>query len=134
MSLGSEVTIVPFFLFRRGVGLKDRVLSAFIRRALSRVSCIITGFPPTMESIARLGYAQKMRVWGFPEDVKGNIDRVDAELLKELNTIYCKYDRVFLWLSRLVYLDPNSEQDMSEFLSCSWEFCLSSSGSDRESP
>lgn len=108
MSIGSEVTELPLLMFNFNTNWKLRITSFFARRALSKVSKISTGFRPTMITIAKLGHIGKMRVWGFAEDVKYNRSRIDKKLLEELNAKYCKYDRVFLWLSRLNYLNKVS--------------------------
>ena len=108
MSLGSEVTEIPLLLFKLKVGFQKRLISLFSRRALKRANLILTGFKPTMKTIHALNLEKKLRVWGFPEDVSQNSNRMDASLFEKLNTDYGKYQRVFLWLSRINYLNKSS--------------------------
>jgi len=109
LTLGSEVNDFPLRLFKLGASPSWRVIAYLMRRRLRQVRRIVTlGFWPEMKVLARLGLLAKTVVWGFPEDVEGNRARVGADLLAELNARYGRFDRVFLWLSRLNFLDASS--------------------------
>jgi hypothetical protein len=108
LSLGSEVTEFPFLLFRRGATWRERLSSILFREGLSKADRIITGFRPTIKALMRTKYHHRVRMWGFPEDVVSNSSLVDKRLLKTLNARYCNYDKVFMWLSRINYLDTSS--------------------------
>lgn len=107
-SHGSEVTDWPLLLYKLKAGVRSRIASFFARNALSKASLIITQFLPTMRTLEKLRLDHKMKIWGFPEDVRKNQLRRDETLLKELDNKYHKYEKVFLWLSRINYIDRKS--------------------------
>jgi len=108
LSLGSEVTELPFLLFSLRAKWRERLASILLREGLSKADRIITGFRPTIKSLMRTKYHHRVRMWGYPEDVVSNDSLVDRTLQKELNAKYSKYDKVFMWLSRINYLDTSS--------------------------
>ena len=73
-----------------------------------KVNMIFTGFKPTINTIYSLNLDKKLKMWGFPEDVTQNPNRMDTFLFEKLNTEYGSYHRVFLWLSRINYFDKRS--------------------------
>lgn len=105
-SLGSEVTDLPVRLFGRGERRKIRWEALLARRSLAHVRAVLTSYSRTVLTLHGLGHAHKTRPWGFPEDLDGNVDRIDRELLAELDAQYADYDAVFLWFSRLNFRDP----------------------------
>jgi len=112
LTLGSEVNDFPLRLFKlRAGGLQWRVAAWLMRRALRHVNRIVThGFWPELQALKTLGLLNKTVIWGIPEDTRNNRSRVNAELLKQLNDKYSRYDRVFVWLSRLIFRDPASPE------------------------
>jgi len=107
MSLGSEVTELPLFRYQKW-DLYKCLLSYLARRALTRVDRILSGFSPTIQTIHVLGIEKKLKLWGFPEDVVCNRLRVDTAYYDKLMATYSRYHRVFMWLSRVNYLDKTS--------------------------
>lgn len=103
-SLGSEVTEWPMMQFRPNCDDDSLRLSQQAHAGLQRADQIITGFRPTMKTLARLKLTHKTQICGYPEDVQDNVNRVDPALLAELNARYSKQRRVFLWLSRVNFI------------------------------
>lgn len=108
--LGSEVIRLPLMLTMPGATLSQRTGSFYYRSAIKRVNRMVSLMRPTVTSLNRLGQVEKLRLWGFPEDVVGNQKRVEQRLLGELNAKYEGYNRVFLWLSRLVYRNKTTHE------------------------
>ena len=109
LTLGSEISKYPFLLFSLRASLPWRGAALLMRRGLARVKRIIThGYWGEMRALARLGLLGKAGIWGIPEDPERNRSRVNRELLDELNRKYGEYDGVFVWLSRLNFLDKSS--------------------------
>ena len=106
-SLGSEVSVFPRLLFSLTASPAWRGVSLLTRRALRRVRKVITNYRGEAAVLRRLGHRDKIVILGFPEDTRGNRARVAPELLAELNARYSRYDRVFLWLSRLNFLNAS---------------------------
>lgn len=107
LALGSEVSQFPLWLWRRKTPLRWRAASFMMRRNLKRAARIVTlGFRPELEALDKLNCADKAFVWGFPEDPEGNRRRVDGEELTRLTAKYAECDRVFIWTTRLNFLDP----------------------------
>lgn len=80
----------------------------FVRRSVRKCDRIFVHYDPEIYSLAKLGQLGKSVIYGMPEDISGNADRVDQSLLNELNEKYCQFDRVFLWLGRIAYSDPKN--------------------------
>ena len=112
LTLGSEVNDFPLRLLKlRAGGLKWRAAAWLMRRALRRVNRIVThGFWPELQALEAMGLLDKTVIWGIPEDTRNNRSRVNAELLKQLDDKYSRYDCVFVWLSRLIFRDPASPE------------------------
>lgn len=108
LSLGSEVGDFPWRTFNRHWPLSWWGVGMLARRNLRRTRKVITNYSREIQSLSRLGLQDKVVIWGHPEDVQGNRDRVDQALLAELNRKYAAHDAVFLWLSRINYRDPRS--------------------------
>lgn len=105
MTLGSEVLLWPHQIFGKGFPLIERCYFYFTRKALAHSWRITNGTAAGMHSLNRLGLQKHNFFWGFPEDLDKNRVIVDRDLLASLNEKYGKYDRVFLWVSRLC-MDP----------------------------
>lgn len=87
------------------LGLKYRILWSaiyfFIRKTLARCQKVLICGEYEIYSLWKLNQIGKVIIYGIPEDVKGNQERVDKKLLEELNKEYGKYQCVLLWLSRI---------------------------------
>ncbi|MCX7353119.1 MAG: hypothetical protein NTW22_07660 [Proteobacteria bacterium] len=77
------------------------------RNSLSKVTKILDWFPPTVAVNKSLGFEDKILYMAFGEDLKKNKALVKKELLQELNFLTASAKRVFLWFSRVNFLDPN---------------------------
>ncbi len=108
LSLGSEVTDLPRKLTLRGVEQRDRIKSLYARQALAQASAVVTSYSRTVRTLVDLGHGDKTRLWGFPEDIEGNRSRIDEAMRAELDARYADYEVVFIWLSRLNFLDPDA--------------------------
>jgi hypothetical protein len=75
------------------------------RNALSRVSRILDWFPPTVAVNKSLGFEKKIIYMAFGENVKRNKSLVKRDSLQELNCSTDSAKRVFLWFSRINFLD-----------------------------
>jgi hypothetical protein len=109
LSLGSEVSQYPLWLWRLKLPLKWRAASFLMRRNLKRVAKVVTlGFRPELHALKILGHTGKTVIWGWPEDPQGNRRRVDREELAKLTADYADCDRVFIWMARLNFMDPDA--------------------------
>lgn len=94
------------------LGLKYRcfwtAVRFFVRKSVRKCRKIFVHYDPEIYSLAKLGQLGKIVFYGMPEDVAGNADRVDSVLLNELNQKYKEYSRVFLWLSRIAFVDSKN--------------------------
>jgi len=109
IALGSELGTYPLGLFRWGTSLAWRGAAWLLRRGLRHARKIITiGIYPEMRALRRLRLADKAVIWGNPEDPARNRARVDPDLRAELNERYGDCRRVFLWLNRLNFLQPQA--------------------------
>ncbi|MCP4378444.1 MAG: glycosyltransferase [bacterium] len=107
LTLGSEVSEFPLWVWRRKLPLKWRGACFLMRRNLKRVAKVVTmGFRPELRALKTLGHADKTVVWGWPEDPEGNRKRVDRAQLEKLTSDYAEFDRVFVWMTRLNFTDP----------------------------
>ena len=80
----------------------------FVRKTVRKCTKIFVHYDPEIYSLGKLNQLGKIVFYGSPEDVKNNAKRVDLELLDELNRKYEKYDFVFIWLSRIAFLDQKN--------------------------
>jgi glycosyltransferase involved in cell wall biosynthesis len=108
--LGSEGIWGRFFRTTKPSGSLSRSIKRSVRtylckKAIKKCEKIITGYDPIILSVHSIGQSPKQLFYGFPEDVIGNRQRVDKSLLKRLDDRYHKYDKVFLWLSRVNFTD-----------------------------
>ena len=109
LTLGGEVSMFPLWVWRLKLSLKWRAACFLMRRNLKRVARIVTmGFRPELSALETLGHKDKTVVWGWPEDPEGNRKRVDRVQLEELIAEYADFDRVFVWMTRLNFLDADS--------------------------
>ncbi|MBC8373576.1 MAG: glycosyltransferase, partial [Planctomycetes bacterium] len=109
LTLGSEVSEFPLWVWRRKLSLKWRAASFLMRRNLKRAAKVVTmGFRPELRVLETLGHKGKTVVWGWPEDPEGNRKRVDRAQLAELAADYAEFDRVFVWMTRLNFLNTDS--------------------------
>lgn len=75
------------------------------RSSLSKVTKILDWFPPTVAVNKALGFENKIIYLAFGEDAEKNRSLVKEELLKEINLSTASAKRVFLWFSRVNFLD-----------------------------
>ena len=109
LTLGSEVSEFPLWVWRVKRSLRWWGACMLMRRNLKRVAKVVTmGFWPELRALKTLGHESKTVVWGVPEDCPGNCKRVDRELLGELTARYAECDKVFVWMSRLNFVDADS--------------------------
>ena len=109
LTLGSEVSEFPLWVWRLKLSLKWRAACFLMRRNLNRVAKVVTmGFRPELHALETLGHKAKTVVWGWPEDPEGNRKRVDRAQLAELASDYADFDRVFVWMARLNFVDTDS--------------------------
>jgi glycosyltransferase involved in cell wall biosynthesis len=108
-ALGGDVRDVPRIGWCGSRSMDEKVAAWIYRMALGRCSRIFSGISGgTARTMNLLQVTGRTMYLGFPEDMKRNIDIRDADLLADLNRKYARYDKVFLWFSRLNYLDDNN--------------------------
>jgi len=109
LSLGSEISEFPLWVWKLRLSMRWRLACFLMRRNLKRVRKVVTmGFWPELRALESLGHKDKTVIWGFPEDCLDNRSRVNLKQLDELTARYAEYDRVFIWLGRLNFLDTAS--------------------------
>lgn len=80
----------------------------YIRKSVRSCQKVLIHYDPEIYSLKKLDQLGKAIFYGMPEDVSMNKDRVDKALLADLNNQYAKYDKVFLWLSRIDFRNSKS--------------------------
>lgn len=75
------------------------------RSALSRVTRVLDWFPPTVAVNKSLGFEDKILYLAFGEDVHKNRALANMTLLARLNEEAKAAEKVFLWFSRLNFID-----------------------------
>ena len=108
-SLG-EVTDLPFQFLGKGVSFKHRIISLFARVSIMKVRKIICAYRPTIDVLKKHKLENKLLLFGYPEDVEGNRRKIDDDFLNKLNKKYSRFDKVFLWLSRVNFKNPISPE------------------------
>lgn len=88
--------------------IKKIITTVCYKATVRRAKKVVTGFDPVILSINSIGQISKQSFCGLPEDVIGNKKLVDKKLLKQLNDRYHNYDKVFLWLSRVNFVDKSN--------------------------
>lgn len=108
LTLGGEVSMFPLWIWRWKLSLRWRAACFLMRRNLKRVAKVVTmGFRPELRALETLGHKAKTVVWGWPEDPEGNRKRVNRSQLEELTADYADFDRVFIWMARLNFMDTD---------------------------
>lgn len=108
MCLGSEVIEFPYLLTRWRASPAWRTVAWLCRRGLKRIDRLVIGFRHMLPAVAHFRLQNKTCFWGFPEDAERNAGRSDPGLAAQLERDFSEVDRVFLWLSRLNFLDPGN--------------------------
>lgn len=80
------------------------------RAGIQSLDLIFDGYIPNIEALQRLGQAGKLVVSSIGEDVEANRARVDRSALARISAEYARYEKVFVWLSRLNFIDPEGGQ------------------------
>ncbi|NLX99498.1 MAG: glycosyltransferase [Rhodopirellula sp.] len=109
VTLGSEVSDFSQRLWKWNTPLAWRGVSLLSRRGLRRARAIITtGYAPELAALRRLDCLAKVRLWAMPADFDTNLGRIDQDLSARLRLRYDGCNKVFMWLSRLNFLDPSA--------------------------
>lgn len=91
------------------ISLKHRLfwttVRFFVRKSVRQCQKIFVHYDPEIYSLAKLRQQGKILLYGMPEDLDGNVERVDQALLAEMNRNYAHFDKVFLWLGRIAFSD-----------------------------
>lgn len=77
------------------------------RNSLNRTKKIFDWFPPTVAINKSLGNEKKILYMAFGEDIKKNKSLLNTDLVEKLNDDTKQASKVFLWLSRVNFQDPN---------------------------
>lgn len=110
IALGGDVRDIPRNGWLDALPLDEKIRSFIFRKALKHCSRVFSGMSAgTAKTMSDLRMQGRVIFVGFPEDQRHNLQLRDQPLLDRLNESYAKYDRVFLWLSRLNYQTPNSQ-------------------------
>lgn len=76
------------------------------RNSLSKVTKILDWFPPTVAVNKSLGFEKKILFMAFGEDIEKNKSLIKKDFLQKLNSANSSALKVFLWFSRVNFLDP----------------------------
>jgi hypothetical protein len=87
--------------------LRNHFYGWLTRNSLNNTTKILDWFPVNVAIEKRLGLGNKIIYMAFGEDVRKNSTLVNKSLLAELNAKTASSKRVFLWLSRVNFQDPN---------------------------
>lgn len=88
--------------------LGNHICCAISRNALSRIDKVADWFPPTVAVNKSLGFDDKIFYLAFGEDVFKNRTLTNTALLAKLNEETRNAEKVFLWFSRLNFLDADN--------------------------
>jgi hypothetical protein len=109
-AIGGDVAEAPFPFAARWQGLTAGIFRVlrfpFARSAIHRMDAIIENYEVNLNALRRLGLIERRICLGMPEDAGRNLALVDHAILKNLAERYGDYRRVFLWLTRINFLDP----------------------------
>jgi len=106
-NLGAELHHLPFWTKNERKNLLVKLIEiSWLRIALRRIYKIIIIEKNGVKVAKKLSILNKSYVFGFPEDIN-NINNRDEGLYHELDQKYKKYDRVFVYLSRIKYKNKN---------------------------
>lgn len=110
-AIGGDVAEAPFAFEARWRGIVAaafRVMRApFARAAIRDMDVIIENYETNLNALKRLGLMDRRVCLGMPENARGCRSLVDPHLRKVLIARYGRCRRLFLWLTRLNFLDPN---------------------------
>lgn len=112
MSTGpTNLGVVRMEAFSKGrISLRWEIARFLCRKSVRKADRVVTHYDPEIYSLSKIGQSGKQVMFGWAEDVVGNRNRVDQQLLSELNSKYSKYEKVFLWLSRVNFLDKEGSE------------------------
>lgn len=88
----------------------ETLLGPRTRAGIEALDVIFDGYVPNIEALTKLGQDGKVVVSSIGEDIEANRARVDPQLLESLKAEYARYERVFIWLSRLNFKDSEGGQ------------------------
>ena len=110
-SIGGEVAEAPFPFAGRWQGVAAAIYRLtrwpFARASLRAMDAIIENYLVNVRCLERLGLMEARVTLPMAEDVASNRAMIDHDLLATLTGRYAGNRRVFLWLSRLNYRDPD---------------------------
>ena len=109
-AIGGDVSEAPFAFAARWRGVPIalyRILRWPLARAAIRdMDAIIENYAVNLDALKRLGLSHKRVNLGMPEDALGARAKIDPAVLARLQARYGRHRRVFIWLTRLSFLDP----------------------------
>jgi hypothetical protein len=109
-AIGGDVAEAPFPFTARWqgpiAGIFRIMRFPFARSALRRIDAIIENYEVNLSALRRLGLIERRICLGIPEDAANNLALVDRALSGALAERYGGYRRVFLWLTRINFLEP----------------------------
>jgi hypothetical protein len=110
-SIGGEVAEAPFPFAGRWQGVAAAIYRLtrwpLARASLRAMDAIIENYLVNVRCLERLGLMDARVTLPMAEDVAANRAMIERGLLVTLTERYQGYQRVFLWLSRLNYRDPD---------------------------
>lgn len=110
-AIGGDVAEAPFAFEARWRGIAAaafRVMRApFARAAIRDMDVIIENYEANLKALRRLGLMDRRVCLGMPENARGCRSLVDPKLRDTLVARYGHCRRLFLWLTRLNFMDPS---------------------------
>lgn len=111
LALGGEVAEAPFPFAGRWQGPAAAAYRLtrwpFARSALRRMDRIIENYAVNLRCLDRLGLLDRRAALPIGEEIEANRSRINRPLLAKLTAQYARHHRVFLWLTRINYRDPD---------------------------
>gem|GEM_PF-4005359 len=104
IALGGDVRDIPRIGWFGPHPFDEKIRGFIFRKALRHCTRIFSGMSGgTAMTMRELRMQGRVTFVSLPEDQRHNLDVRDETLLARLNDAYGRYDKVFLWLSRLNY-------------------------------
>lgn len=109
-SLGGDIRDIPRIRWFSASPLHEKVTAFIYREAIRNCTRLFTGlFAGTAKTMEELATKGRNVVCSPSEDVRHNRSLLRKDLQEELAAKYECYDKVFLWLSRINYLQNGAQ-------------------------
>ena len=94
----------------RRLSIRWEVCRFFVRRTAAKSRRILVHYMPEIKDVKKLKFLEKTQLYFAAEDPFELQKIRDDPLLQDLTEKYQSFDKVYLWLSRCNYRNPNSPE------------------------